>query len=769
MSDNAPSVDGGAPLDLTPRDEVTPLGTVGTDFLMYAVGGGANIESQADYNADPQRPTGALPGLARSNFHNKAMRQGTFVAHSLCLWISQQLQQYIPDDGNDIAWIGEFSSALSAYMLALIPPGPNLGAYLPLAGGTMVGNIQFQSGISTVLANNTWYYARDTGGTARGLIIKSSDNNVYINDGSSPYVVINGSPVVANNVSWSGRDTGGTARPVVGLLSDNSVHVAGGSSGSIYLDTASGGSVWVTGNAGNIVIPNNAFYYGRDPSNNPRGIIGINTVNQLSIGGGHTGTTDIYAGVGQLIYLHNNANALGQLTVNQYTYLNGGGRAYIPGGNDPWQIYADHGFYARTHYIVGGTRDWTEGCGPGGTYLVADETASAVRFEIDLSGHGHFYQSLFVVGQLTTGQGIYVDSATITRGLVVNGGANIYNGLNVQSGNLGVSAYTALYGGCYVANGLNVASGGISVTGATTFNSGGTVYNGLAIASGGLSVAGALNAYSNGYIAGTWQIGGCSPLYDAGSNYLTTAGNFQVYQGTIITWNLNANGNIGCANQISASGPLITASYLSVTSTIYGYSDCIISGRVTGSGSVNTPYYYISNAPFAHMGAQDAFTILTPNGYPCLTLYSTGYNYYSNNFHLFTYLGTTNTFVQFNGGVTYNVEGFWRTFSGAELKRDIEPYERGLDALRRLRPVSFRYRDDAPMGGGPDAAQMRYGLIAQEVEQVVPEMVGQTMVPDRRSGEEHNYATVAPGMLVYLLTNAVKELAERLEALEGRA
>jgi len=48
MSDNAPSVDGGAPHDLTPRDEVTPLGTVGTDFLMYAVGGGANVEAQAD-------------------------------------------------------------------------------------------------------------------------------------------------------------------------------------------------------------------------------------------------------------------------------------------------------------------------------------------------------------------------------------------------------------------------------------------------------------------------------------------------------------------------------------------------------------------------------------------------------------------------------------------------------------------------------------------------------------------------------------------------
>jgi hypothetical protein len=278
----------------------------------------------------------------------------------------------------------------------------------------------------------------------------------------------------------------------------------------------------------------------------------------------------------------------------------------------------------------------------------------------------------------------------------------------------------------------------------------------------GLTVAGAVSIGGNGHIAGTWQIGNCSPLYDAGNNFLTTAGSLQVYQGTIIGAQITSNGNIGAVGHINCSGELITSSYLSVTGTMYGYADCIISGRVTGSGSINTPYYYINNMPFAHVGAQDAFTLLTPSGYPCITMYSTGYNYYSNNFHQFTYLNTTTTFVQFNGGVAYNVEGIWRTFSGQDIKRDIEPYQRGLAALRQLQPVSFRYRDDAPMQASDPDMQL-YGLIAEEVEGVVPEMVGREKVGER------DLATLAPGMLVYLLTNAVKELAERLEALEGRA
>ena len=112
--------------------DVNPLAGPGTDFKAVALGGGANLEALPTYFADPLLQTGNLPGLALSAFNNRALRQGTFVVSSLCQWMSGQINQYIPDDGSQIGWISEWQSALGSFVTALIPPAPNLGAYLPL-------------------------------------------------------------------------------------------------------------------------------------------------------------------------------------------------------------------------------------------------------------------------------------------------------------------------------------------------------------------------------------------------------------------------------------------------------------------------------------------------------------------------------------------------------------------------------------------------------------------------------------------------------------
>lgn len=57
--------------------------------------------------------------------------------------------------------------------------------------------------------------------------------------------------------------------------------------------------------------------------------------------------------------------------------------------------------------------------------------------------------------------------------------------------------------------------------------------------------------------------------------------------------------------------------------------------------------------------------------------------------------------------------------SSARVKRDIEPVGSRSHALGQLRPVSFRYTNDP--AGGP-----RYGLIAEEVAPVYPELVTHT-------------------------------------------
>lgn len=73
--------------------------------------------------------------------------------------------------------------------------------------------------------------------------------------------------------------------------------------------------------------------------------------------------------------------------------------------------------------------------------------------------------------------------------------------------------------------------------------------------------------------------------------------------------------------------------------------------------------------------------------------------------------------------------------------------------VRRLRGVTFEWREDAPDGlKGKDL-----GVIAQEVEEVFPELVH----TDERGHKRVNYL----GLLAPLI-EAVKELDARIEALE---
>jgi endosialidase-like protein len=505
-------------------DVPIPLATTGTDFKAVAIGAGANLESLPTYFNDPLLATGNLPGLAISSFNNRALRQGTFVASSLCLWMSGQLQQYIPDDGNQINWQSEWQNALAHFVSALIPSGPDLGAYLPLAGGTMVGNIQFQAGISTVLANNTWYYALDTGGTARGLIIKNVNNDITINDGTAAHVVIAGQPTTNNNQAWSGKDTGGTIRVVAGLLSDNAIHIGSSATGEVYFDNT--GSIH---SAGNFILNNNRFIYGNDTGGTARSLLGLNNGNQFLVGIGVTGETDIY-GPSQ-IYLRHNATAAGIFQVNGYCYLQGGSRSYIPGGNDPHQIYADHGFYARIHYIVGGTRDWTCGCLYSGNFAIADESAAAIRWQIDTAGNIIVYASETINGNLY-----------VSGGQQISNGLTVYNSINIASGNLSVSNTGYVYNQLQVWNHLYIQSGDLHVQGGSVYAAG-TVQGAYLYSTGNLYAAGSIQSGFL-YSTGNGQFDGA---LHANSD-LTAGGNFYIGGGQSTMQHVSCNNGLCIGN-----------------------------------------------------------------------------------------------------------------------------------------------------------------------------------------------------------------------------
>jgi hypothetical protein len=105
--------------------------------------------------------------------------------------------------------------------------------------------------------------------------------------------------------------------------------------------------------------------------------------------------------------------------------------------------------------------------------------------------------------------------------------------------------------------------------------------------------------------------------------------------------------------------------------------------------------------------------------------------------------------------------------SDARVKRDVKPLDVGLQQVRGLKPVYYKFNGKAGM---PDDGREYVGLIAQDVSEVVPFLVqkGGAAGEAGEDREMRDLLTYDPGPLTYILINAVRELAERVEQLEAR-
>lgn len=118
-------------------------------------------------------------------------------------------------------------------------------------------------------------------------------------------------------------------------------------------------------------------------------------------------------------------------------------------------------------------------------------------------------------------------------------------------------------------------------------------------------------------------------------------------------------------------------------------------------------------------------------------------------------------FYQPGGGSTYN-------WSDERLKRDVTDYSGGLAVLRQLRPVEYNWDCETI----DDGTKREIGLIAQEVQEVYPNWVGDySREPHIRTSDG---ATIEDVLALgfgndfnVMVISALKELAERIEALEA--
>ena len=122
---------------------------------------------------------------------------------------------------------------------------------------------------------------------------------------------------------------------------------------------------------------------------------------------------------------------------------------------------------------------------------------------------------------------------------------------------------------------------------------------------------------------------------------------------------------------------------------------------------------------------------------------STTYNYreiyLSGNQHLYFNNGNNQAYLHLNGS--------WQNASDLAYKKDIEDITYGIDTVKQLKPRKYKHK-----GTNDDDI----GFIAQELETVIPEIVG---------GDEGSKG-VSYGNLTAVLTKAIQELTTKIETLE---
>lgn len=121
-------------------------------------------------------------------------------------------------------------------------------------------------------------------------------------------------------------------------------------------------------------------------------------------------------------------------------------------------------------------------------------------------------------------------------------------------------------------------------------------------------------------------------------------------------------------------------------------------------------------------------------------------------------IGTTSPGYRLQVGETSNYgyvdsTGSWQSSSDSRQKENINEISSGLDKILTLRSVEYN-----TIGADPEK-ERQIGFIAQEMEEIVPEIV---------STDPEGYKGIAYAKLTPILVKAIQEQQEYIELLEKR-
>ncbi len=108
-----------------------------------------------------------------------------------------------------------------------------------------------------------------------------------------------------------------------------------------------------------------------------------------------------------------------------------------------------------------------------------------------------------------------------------------------------------------------------------------------------------------------------------------------------------------------------------------------------------------------------------------------------------------------NDGGDLNVKGSIVRLSDVSMKQEIKPLHIGLKEVSGLKPISFRWMDDKSIV--PD---IKYGFIAQEMEEIIPDVV--------YTNSTSGIKGISEIELVPILVKSIQEQQEQINTLQER-
>lgn len=278
-------------------------------------------------------------------------------------------------------------------------------------------------------------------------------------------------------------------------------------------------------------------------------------------------------------------------------------------------------------------------------------------------------------------------------------------------------------------------------------------------------------------------------------------------------WNISISGNAASASKVNSTltfaagafaaksfngSAAVTVNVPTATSHISNNSGFITSGETVakanqlttartingtsfnGTANITTSYWgtarniYIQDSPASYTGAAISVNgsgnvyLRLPNSIVCGDWFrSTGSTgWYSNTYGGGIYMTDTSYVRVYNGKSFYSpanivAVGEVTAYSSSDkrLKKNIKPITNSLDIIEKLNPVQFNWNQKAKELNKEKDERNNYGLIAQEVEENLPELIHPIY---------YKYKSVDYEQLIPILIQSIKDLKKEVDALKNK-